>query len=103
LEQYHHLLHSPVINSHLELFIVGVEGENIRDGGFNRRLSTSILSMLAGVAVIYAGGLSWLTGAHVGSFSLAIAAGVAPFFVADLFKAILAAMIVKALPGAQRI
>lgn len=80
-------------------FVTGALAER----GFNRRLSTSILSMLAGVAVIYAGGLSWLTGAHVGSFSLAIAAGVAPFFVADIFKAILAAMIVKALPGSQRI
>ena len=32
LEQYRHLLYSPVINSHLQLFIVGVEGENVCDG-----------------------------------------------------------------------
>jgi biotin transport system substrate-specific component len=72
-------------------FVTGMLAER----GFNRRLSTSIASMLAGVGVIYAGGLSWLAGAHVGSFSLAIAAGAAPFFVADLFKAVIAGTLVR--------
>ena len=76
-------------------FVTGMLAER----GFNRRLSTSILSMLAGIAVIYAGGLSWLAGVHVGSFSLAIAAGAAPFFVADIFKAVIAGTVVKTLPG----
>ena len=72
-------------------FVTGLLAER----GFSRRLSTSILSMLAGVAVIYAGGLSWLAATYAGSFSLAIAAGAAPFFIADLFKAVLAGAIVK--------
>ena len=72
-------------------FVTGMLAER----GFNRRLSTSILSMLAGVAVIYAGGLSWLAGVHVGSFSLAIAAGAAPFFIADVFKAVIAGAVTR--------
>ena len=72
-------------------FVTGMLAER----GFNRRLSTSILSMLAGVAVIYAGGLSWLAGVHVGSFSLAIAAGAAPFFIADVFKAVIAGTVAR--------
>jgi len=68
-------------------FVTGLLAER----GFNRRLSTSIASMLAGVAVIYAGGLSWLAGVHTATWSLAVAAGAAPFLVADIFKAILAA------------
>ena len=72
-------------------FVTGMLAER----GFNCRLSTSILSMLAGVAVIYAGGLSWLAGVHVGSFSLAIAAGAAPFFIADVFKAVIAGTVAR--------
>jgi biotin transporter BioY len=51
--------------------------------------------MLAGVAVIYAGGLSWLAAVHTGTWSLAIAAGAAPFLIADAFKAVIAAAIVR--------
>jgi biotin transport system substrate-specific component len=69
-------------------FIVGLLAER----GFDRRLSTSIAAMLAGVAVIYTGGLGWLAAFHVGDVSLAFAAGVAPFFIADVAKAILAAV-----------
>ena len=53
--------------------------------------ATAAAAMLAGVAVIYAGGLGWLAALHVGDVSLAIAAGAAPFFIADVSKAILAA------------
>jgi biotin transport system substrate-specific component len=72
-------------------FLTGLLAER----GFNRRFSTSMASMLAGVAVIYAGGLSWLAGAHLGTWSLAIAAGAAPFLIADVCKALLAAAAVK--------
>ncbi|MEX2272062.1 MAG: biotin transporter BioY [Vicinamibacterales bacterium] len=72
----------------------------LAERGFDRRLSTAILAMLAGIAVIYAGGLSWLGAMHVGSFSLAIAAGATPFLLADILKAILAA---AALPAAWRL
>ena len=72
-------------------FVTGLLAER----GFNRRLSTSIAAMLAGIAVIYAGGLSWLAGAHVGSITLAVAAGAAPFFIADICKAVIAAVAVN--------
>ena len=72
----------------------------LTERGLMRRISTAIAAMLAGVAIIYAGGLSWLAGAHVQSFSLAVAAGAAPFLVADICKAIIAAVIaVRILPG----
>lgn len=80
----------------LAAFVTGLLAER----GFDRRLSTAIVAMLAGVAVIYAGGLSWLAAAHVGSFTLALAAGATPFFIADIFKAIVAA---AALPAAWRL
>ena len=77
-------------------FIVGLLAER----GFDRRLSTAVVAMLAGVAVIYAGGLGWLAAVHVGDLSLAIAAGAAPFFIADVAKAILAAAV---LPQAWKV
>ncbi len=77
-------------------FVVGLLAER----GFDRRFSTAIAAMLAGVAVIYAGGLGWLAAMHVGDVSLAIAAGAAPFFIADVSKAILAA---AALPVAWKL
>ncbi|MDQ3168507.1 MAG: biotin transporter BioY [Acidobacteriota bacterium] len=79
----------------LAAFVTGLLAER----GFDRRIGTSIIAMLAGVAVIYAGGLTWLATMHVGDATLAIAAGAAPFLVADLCKAILAA---AALPQAWR-
>jgi biotin transport system substrate-specific component len=77
----------------LAAFVTGLLAER----GFDRRFSTAIAAMLAGVAVIYAGGLGWLTAMHVGSVTLAVAAGAAPFLIADVCKAILAA---AALPHA---
>lgn len=71
----------------LAAFVTGLLAER----GFDKRLSTAIAAMLAGVAVIYAGGLGWLSAMHLGSFTLAVAAGATPFFIADLFKAVLAA------------
>jgi biotin transport system substrate-specific component len=68
-------------------FVVGL----LTERGLGRRFSTAVAAMLAGVAVIYAGGLGWLAAVHVGDVSLAIAAGAAPFFIADVSKAILAA------------
>lgn len=77
-------------------FVTGLLAER----GFDRRFSTAIAAMFAGVAVIYAGGLGWLTAVHVGSVSMAVAAGAAPFLVADVCKAILAA---AALPQAWKL
>lgn len=80
----------------LAAFVTGLLAER----GFDRRFSTAVIAMLAGVAVIYTGGLSWLALMHAGNFTLAIAAGAAPFFLADVFKAVVAA---AALPAAWKL
>jgi biotin transport system substrate-specific component len=79
----------------LAAFVTGFLAER----GFDRRFSTAVVAMLAGVAVIYAGGLSWLSAMHVETVTLAVAAGAAPFFIADICKAVLAA---ASLPAAWR-
>jgi biotin transport system substrate-specific component len=54
--------------------------------------------MLAGLAVIYAGGLAWML-VYTGSFQAAILQSIVPFVVADVAKAVMAAML---LPQAWR-
>jgi biotin transport system substrate-specific component len=84
-------------------FVVGVLAER----GFSRRYATAVLAMLAGLAIIYAGGVAWLAlfarlgmqSAAVG-LQAAIAAGVAPFALADVVKLFAAAAI---LPGLWRL
>lgn len=75
--------------------------------GCDRRYLTSFAAMVAGLVVIYAGGLGWLTilgatgGASVATaFGLALVAGFYPFVVADLLKIVLAA---GALPAVWRV
>jgi biotin transport system substrate-specific component len=75
----------------------------LAERGLDRRYLTSVLAMAAGLLVIYASGVVWLgvfarTPAQSASIGLqaALAAGVAPFFVADLLKLVAAAGI---LPG----
>lgn len=87
----------------LAAFVVGLCAER----GFDRRWATSVASMLAGLAVIYAGGTLWLAFfASVGSSSAAtglaaaFATGVAPFAVADVLKAAVAAGVA---PGLWRL
>lgn len=61
--------------------------------GWDRRYSTRVLAMLAGMAVIYMGGTAWLglaartaAGSAALGLQAAFAAGVAPFAIADIFK-----------------
>ena len=76
----------------------------LAERGFDRRYLTSVLSMLAGLAVIYAGGVLWLGlfastlsgGAAIG-VGAAFASGVLPFVLADVFKLVLAAGVVPSL------
>lgn len=75
-------------------FVTGYLAER----GWDRSFRSSIAAMLAGLAVIYAGGLSWLL-AYTGSFQAALLQGVVPFVVADVAKAVIAAMV---LPQAWR-
>ena len=67
-------------------------------GWLAKRLSATrvsrFLAALAGVAVIYAGGLAWLS-PTVGGLRAAWALGVAPFILVDLGKALVAATVAE--------
>lgn len=67
--------------------------------GFDRRYLTSVLSMTAGLAVVFAGGVAWLaTFMPEGDrLSAALAAGFYPFVLADLAKICLASAVLPAL------
>lgn len=72
--------------------------------GFDRRYVTAVVAMLAGLAVIYAGGITWL-GLFATSLGQpaaigvqgALAAGLYPFAAADVVKILAAAGIMPAL------
>jgi biotin transport system substrate-specific component len=66
--------------------------------GWDRRFVTTFAAMLAGSAVIFAGGLVWL--ARFVPAGQLLRAGLAPFVPGDILKASLAA---AALPGAWRL
>lgn len=66
----------------------------LAERGFDRRYLTSVLAMLAGLAVVYVFGVIWL-GVSLG-LAGALAAGVYPFIAADALKILAAAGI---LPG----
>jgi biotin transport system substrate-specific component len=53
--------------------------------------TSTVAGLLAGLAVIYAGGLGWL--AALGSFDTAVVLGLQPFILADLVKVALAAVL----------
>lgn len=67
----------------LAAFVIG----SVASGGAVRALS----GLLAGLAVIYAGGVAWL--AAVGTVDVAVALGLRPFLLADLVKVLLAAVV----------
>jgi biotin transport system substrate-specific component len=70
-------------------FLVGLLAERRLD----RRYHTAFLVMLAGLAVIYAGGVLWLGALQPAAIGIdrALAAGLYPFLLPDLFKVALAA------------
>ena len=79
----------------LAAFVVGYLAER----GFDRRYSTSVIAMFAGLAIIFTFGVLWLAfGAHVG-LAGAIRTGLLPFIPADIVKVLLAATL---LPAAWR-
>lgn len=55
----------------------------------------TLLGLLAGLGVVYAGGLAWL--GVLGSLTTAVALGVTPFLVADLVKVLLALLVARRL------
>ncbi|NJC12960.1 biotin transport system substrate-specific component [Micromonospora profundi] len=78
------------------LLAVGIVGATA-ERGWDRKVRSSALVMLAGSAVIYAFGLTWL-GLYLNtSVAETLALGAAPFIVGDLIKVALAAV---ALPTA---
>lgn len=77
-------------------YVVG----RLAERGWGRGYVTSFGAMLAGLAVIYAGGVSWLTIAYTHSLQAALTLGLVQFLVLDLAKAVVAAML---LPRAWRL
>ena len=75
-------------------FVAGFLAER----GWDRSFLSSVAAMLAGLAVIYVGGLTWLF-VFTGSFQAAVIQGVVLFVVADIAKAVMAALL---LPTAWR-
>jgi biotin transport system substrate-specific component len=67
-------------------FVVGLLAER----GWDRTVVRSVVAMLAGLAVIYAGGLTWMM-TYTRSFEAAFAQGILPFVIADVAKAVIAA------------
>ena len=72
----------------------------LAERGWDRRYVTSLASMLAGLALIFAGGVSWLAISVTHSLPAAVATGFAPFVAFDILKAAAAALI---LPGAWKL
>ncbi|MGH9384460.1 MAG: biotin transporter BioY [Vicinamibacterales bacterium] len=67
----------------------------LAERGFDRHYGTSMLAMTVGLAVIFAGGVSWL--ANTVGWSAALAAGLYPFIGVDLIKVMVAAAVLPSL------
>ena len=78
----------------LAAFVAGALAER----GFDRRYLTAVFAMTCGLAIVFAGGVFWLTAfAQVRGLSAALAAGFYPFIAADFVKLLLAAGIMPSL------
>jgi biotin transport system substrate-specific component len=69
----------------------------LSERGWDRRYVTSLAAMLAGLAVIYLGGVSWLAVGILHSWPAAIAGGLVPFAALDVAKAVVAAAMLPAI------
>jgi biotin transporter BioY len=71
---------------------------DLAERGFDRRYLTAVLAMVCGLAVVFAGGVSWLAIAvqPARGLSGALATGFVPFIIPDLVKLLFAA---AAMPG----
>jgi biotin transport system substrate-specific component len=74
----------------------------LAERGFDRRYISAVAAMLCGLAVVFAGGILWLTLASQPSIGLsgALATGFVPFIIPDLLKLLVAAAV---MPGLWRI
>lgn len=70
----------------------------LAERGLDRRYLTSVLAMLAGLVVIFFGGVLWLAFSPLGPLGIpgALTAGFYPFIVADVFKLCVAAAVLPA-------
>jgi len=68
---------------------------HLAERGWDRHMAGAALAMVVGNVVIYLTGMAWLT-QFVGSLEKAWAAGVLPFLVGDLFKIVLAMLLLPA-------
>ena len=70
----------------------------LAERGWDRRYSTAVLAMACGLAVVFAGGVVWMTVASPAvTVSRALAVGVVPFIIPDLLKLLVAAGVMPAL------
>jgi len=71
----------------------------LAERGFDRRYFTAVLAMAGGLAVIFAGGVLWLTlvAQPTGGLAGALRIGFTPFIAADLVKLLLAAGVMPSL------
>jgi biotin transport system substrate-specific component len=71
----------------------------LAERGFDRRYLTSVVAMIAGLAVVFTGGVLWLGVFMPASrgLSAALAAGFYPFIVGDLVKLLAAAIVMPRL------
>jgi biotin transport system substrate-specific component len=79
----------------LAAFVAGTLAER----GFDRRYFTSVLAMGAGLAVIFAGGVTWLAlfaQPSAAGFDAALRTGLYPFIPADILKVCLASAVLPA-------
>ena len=74
----------------------------LAERGFDRRYLSAVAAMICGLAVVFAGGILWLTIASKPSIGLsgALATGFVPFIIPDLLKLLVAAAV---MPGLWRI
>jgi biotin transport system substrate-specific component len=74
----------------------------LAERGFDRRYATAVLAMVCGLAIVFAGGILWLTIASqpARGVSAALAVGFFPFIIADLVKLLVAAAV---MPGVWKL
>jgi biotin transport system substrate-specific component len=79
----------------LAAFVTGTFAER----GFDRRYTTAVVAMTAGLALVFAGGVSWLAfwAQPASGFRGALTAGFYPFVAGDLVKVLLAAGVAPSL------
>jgi biotin transport system substrate-specific component len=69
----------------------------LAERGFDRRYFTAVAAMLCGLALVFAGGVTWLALGQRLGFATALVAGLYPFVAADLVKLLIAAGVMPAL------